>query len=294
MDSSRENNIDNELMSILQNMKENSFTRSVLKPLFLALKYQKVDFYGGPYENGKDLVCWRKDEFDFTELGVVQVKRYKVTARSSGNTTFCDIVNQLQQAAEHSIPYIDGHMYFPTSIYFVTPYPLDTRALQSRFEGFNSLRNGRVKIIDGNVLASSIRRYLPEVAAKLLGAEFSIKNELYPKLTNQALIDALNIRNPVDVKIIYNDLELCLGRINTRFFYRIKPNDSVVTIHANLLGADSIINNLNQIENRLNFNLFKDSKEKLRKISGESFDSNQSIKEIISKKRHWKINLRDL
>ena len=38
----------------IQNLKEDDYSKTILKPLFEAMSFSRVDFVGGPYEGGKD------------------------------------------------------------------------------------------------------------------------------------------------------------------------------------------------------------------------------------------------
>lgn len=44
-------------LNALKEMHEDDFTKSIIKPLFEAMGYMRVDFNGGPYERGKDLIA---------------------------------------------------------------------------------------------------------------------------------------------------------------------------------------------------------------------------------------------
>lgn len=41
-------------------MHEDDFTKNILKPLFEAMGYDRVDFNGGPFERGRDLIAQKK------------------------------------------------------------------------------------------------------------------------------------------------------------------------------------------------------------------------------------------
>ncbi|HBK4626537.1 TPA: hypothetical protein LLS57_005918, partial [Klebsiella michiganensis] len=44
-------------LKAMQTLKEDDFSKSVLKPLFESMSFSRVDFVGGPYEHGKDLIA---------------------------------------------------------------------------------------------------------------------------------------------------------------------------------------------------------------------------------------------
>ena len=155
----------------IQQLTEYDLTIELLIPLFHALGYPKIDYNGGPYEEGKDIICWRKDEFEDLELLVCQVKKYKPTAAASDNNSFHEVVSQLQQACEKKVPYTDGNKYKPNKIIFITPYSVDARALTTRFEKYQELKSHGVKIIDGQKLISLCNSKIPPQLDKILGLE---------------------------------------------------------------------------------------------------------------------------
>ena len=57
-----------ELIRAFQEMKENALSQGILVPLFRAFGYPQVEFHGGPDEQGKDIICWRRDHLDEIEL----------------------------------------------------------------------------------------------------------------------------------------------------------------------------------------------------------------------------------
>ena len=122
-------NVEKSLLETIQGYKEAYLTIHFINPLLKTLGYTKIDYHGGPYEEGKDIICWGSDELEHTVLAVTQVKKFKPTAKSSGGQNFSEVVNQLQQAIEKKIPNVDGLKYLPTIVYFITPFQVDTRAL---------------------------------------------------------------------------------------------------------------------------------------------------------------------
>jgi hypothetical protein len=69
----------NHIISKLQVMPENEVSKKIIMPLLGALGYHKVEFFGGPSEEGKDIVCWDYDKMGDLKLIVAQVKHFKFT-----------------------------------------------------------------------------------------------------------------------------------------------------------------------------------------------------------------------
>jgi hypothetical protein len=128
------------LVSKLQQLSEEALTRDVVEPLLKSFGFSGIDRHGGPYEVGKDVVAWKLNELGERELAVVQVKLAAPGAKADSKNSFGGLITQLQQAAETPVEYTDGQTYFPAHVYFITPAKVNTRALQSRFHGFQTLR----------------------------------------------------------------------------------------------------------------------------------------------------------
>lgn len=202
----------------LQALTEADLTKRFLVPLFKNFGFDRVDYYGGQYEGGKDLICWRNDELKMVELAVVQVKKYKPTVPSADTKSFSEIVTQLQQASEKKIPNIDGIEYQPSLLYFVTPYTIDTRALQSRFEAYSSLKPRRVKIIDGPLLIDLLSQKLEPLYRNLVGKNVLMQTNLMNNLTNADLLAALEAKYEKDISSFYCDLDFGFGNVSTSLF----------------------------------------------------------------------------
>jgi hypothetical protein len=207
------------LLDALQSIKEEELTTQVLQPLLVALGYKSVDYHGGPYEEGKDLICQKTDEFGDPALTVVQVKRYRATvaARKGAGDTFSELVTQLAQAAEKSIPTLNGPV-LPSQVLLITPYPINTRSLQSRFERYEELRHRKLKILDGTKLADLLLQHLPEVASRYGASGDVVAALMDEQLTNLPLMNALCSETRKPISQFYTDIDFSLGRWTTKLF----------------------------------------------------------------------------
>lgn len=219
------------LMEKLTKLKENELTQKTLIPLFRALGFDKVDYHGGPYEEGKDTICWRSDELGLLEVAVAQVKKFKPSPSASSKESFTEVVSQLQQCIEKEIPSTEGLSYKPSIVYFVTPYQIDTRALQSRFEGYSALKQRGVKIIDGPMLAKLLIDKLPKIVSELIGNEVAINDILAVGLSNSDLLNALNISADKNISSYYSHLEFGVGRITSSLFFSLKFHPNIQNMH---------------------------------------------------------------
>lgn len=221
-----EKNQHSRILVRIQNMLEVEFTKDVLIPLFENMSYQ-VEYYGGAYEQGKDLICWRTDEFDDKELTLIQVKKVKASAAARSDRSFSEIVTQLQQAKESTVGLADGTKRSPSFIFFITPYEINTRALETRFQSVAGLRTDGIKIYDGAKIVTQIIKRLPQLALILAGPDFAVHKSLKSNFSNADLLSALNYTKERDISDFYCDLDFGVGKITTKFFFNLEfaPKD---------------------------------------------------------------------
>lgn len=232
--------IDDILEQKLCELSEKKLTEDVLIPLFKSFGYFKVDYHGGPYEKGKDLICLKIDEIGEVELSVVQVKLYKPSAKAADTKSFTEIINQLRVASETPVPHTDGKEYIPSTTYFVTPYNISTRSLDSRFKGFSDMKYRRIKIIDGSILVNYLKNKLPDIVNRLIGDDILIKNHINTELLNKELFSALNIDHLKGADEYYIDLEFGVGDWTTKFFFSVSLEPSEVDVEYSIEQYDRL------------------------------------------------------
>ena len=227
-EKSRHNNStrDDVLLSKIQAMSESDFTFAVLVPLFKTMGYQ-VDYHGGPNEGGKDLICRKITDFDLQEICVVQVKKTTASAAAASNNSFAGIVTQLQQALEKKVPSLSGQEQTPNYVYFITPYEINTRSLETRFEAVKTLSARGIRILDGRLVVTAILSRLPDLAASLCGQDFLIKEKTLSNISNEDLLSALNYSNEKRVADFYCDLDFGVGKVTTKFFFSLDFDPTV-------------------------------------------------------------------
>lgn len=206
------------LVKTLQKLKERDLTSKILVPLFKAMGYQKVEFTCGADEDGKDLICWRTDEIGDHVATAVQVKRYKPSKIAADKRGFAELVTQLAQAAESSLPRLDMPPQLPSYVYFVTPFPVDTQALRKRFLAVEALRTRNLRIIDGIKLAHLVADKLPDYLRNVIGIDTELRDAIKRQLNNQILLDALHFPRRHEVEAFYTDLDFAMGHPTIRAF----------------------------------------------------------------------------
>jgi hypothetical protein len=203
----------------LQAIPENQLTRDIIIPLLKSLGFDKAEFFGGPSEEGKDIVFWEKDRFDDNKLYVAQVKHFKFTNAAADERGLQTIVNQLTQCFLRKLPYTDLTMHLPSEVHLITSYPVDTKTLMTRFSEYTQLRDQQIKIIDGIKLAELIIKHQPEKIKDLLGLDFEINAKTQPFINNRILLSALGSQEYKDLKAIHTDIDFSLGKVSTILFF---------------------------------------------------------------------------
>ncbi|MBO2649042.1 restriction endonuclease [Shewanella algae] len=65
----------------LSSYKEDDFTKEIIAPLFEAMGYQRVEFNGGPFERGRDLIATikippnRKPKIIYVQSKKLEIKK---------------------------------------------------------------------------------------------------------------------------------------------------------------------------------------------------------------------------
>ncbi len=152
-------------------LKEDDFSREVLVPLFHAMGYRDVRFYGGGVlEQGKDLIMWREEPIRGRVNTASVVKMTPIT----GKTTTGVVVTQLREAFGKT--YLDPATAQPIRVndsLVVTPFEI-TKEGTFTLEGLvsNEPFAAQVTYVDGTRLWELIDKYLGSklLLSRLLGA----------------------------------------------------------------------------------------------------------------------------
>jgi hypothetical protein len=216
---------DAKLLSAIQEMSEEAFTKDVLRPLFHKLGYHKVEYNGGVYEEGKDLICLKKDEIGDLFVLVVQVKKTRASALASSGRSYSEIISQLEAAACEPVLLDDGREAYANGVWFVTPYPIDSRTRATRRRGTSELQKQNTKIVDGARVIELMREHLPELCLKCGVATIDWTSALKQDLSNDPLMRALESRSSRSLADFHTDIDFRLARdsCKTFFFGRFTP-----------------------------------------------------------------------
>lgn len=270
------------IMLKLQSISENKLTNEIIIPLLESMRYLRVEFYGGPNEHGKDILCWEYDRFDELKLTVAQVKHFGFTSSASGKNSFQTVFNQLTQCFSENLPYNDGTAHLPNDALLISTYPIETKTLKSRLLG--QPWSEKVTIIDGLKLVDLLVKHRPDLVKRIVGINLDIQISLESTLNNETLLKSLGYLERKSIKELYVGINFSLGRRTTELFFqcefnpiikveRIEPEDwEKFKENCSLLfeefGSEFLVNSFGECEKR-----FKNEKTKFasnNRKSGES------------------------
>jgi hypothetical protein len=103
-------------------LKEDDFSREILKPLFESMGYERVDFNGGPYERGRDLIAQRRIPPN-KEMYVVYVQSKKIgdIQNTKDAAKLSQLLHQLRQCCTGEITNSEGQRITPSQVYLACP-----------------------------------------------------------------------------------------------------------------------------------------------------------------------------
>ncbi|MCY1293202.1 hypothetical protein D9M69_435350 [compost metagenome] len=114
----------------IRNIHEDEFSKKIVVPLLRRMGYQFVDFNGGSYEEGKDIIATKISEFQELEVTAIQSKMLQTKRLKQSSQKFGEIAHQLKLCLTKRIPCSDGFSRLPTKTILITPFEIDTRHLK--------------------------------------------------------------------------------------------------------------------------------------------------------------------
>ena len=204
----------------LQKIQENKLTREFIIPLLDAMGFHNITHSGGPSEEGKDIIFWDRDKLGEIKLYESQVKRFKFSAKASDDKGLQTIINQLINCFRREIIYTDKSHHFPTEVWLITPFEIDTKTLQSVFGTYTYLKDQQIIIIDGIKLSKLLIQHKPDLVKSLLGIRADINSKISPTLNNKVLLTAIGFHENKDLKSIYTDIDFSIGKLTTKLFFK--------------------------------------------------------------------------
>jgi len=200
------------IQKAMQSLSEDDFSKRILMVLLEKIGYQNIEFNGGPYEEGKDVIAQFGGGLGQSEIHVFQSKKYKSQKSSLSRQQFSEYTYQLRQCIDKPIHLKDGTKRRPNKAFFVTPYPVDARHLKEQFE---SLSIPNIEVVDGNSLAQLILKHWPSFSTDTSSdVEIAINPDIREVL-NSELKSALHIKETKNYSEYYSDLNFFVGGIES-------------------------------------------------------------------------------
>lgn len=200
------------ILKTMQELTEDDFSRNILMVLLEKIGYRNVEFNGGPYEQGKDIIACYPTGLGKDEIHVFQSKKFKSNRTTASRQNFSEYIYQLNQCIQKSISLQDGSKRRPNKVFFVTPYQIDSRHLEEQFE---SLSLPNIEVIDGGSLTDSILEHWPSFTADIISdVEIAISPAI-EEILNIELNNALHIKQHKKYAEYYSDLNFFVGEIDS-------------------------------------------------------------------------------
>lgn len=209
-------------LDALRTFREDDFSRSILKPLFEAMGFDRVDFNGGPYEKGRDLIAQRRmPPKRGWQVTYIQSKKIGNIQNSSSAAKLSQLIHQLRQCCLGETINSEGERITPADVILACPEQISNRLteeIQSQLFGMPI----KVYLYDGPLILSDIKEYKPE----LLDLLTSIKEKLTSKgealSSNKELLAALKSTSKINIKNCYSDLQFFVGSFDSNLLLHLE------------------------------------------------------------------------
>lgn len=201
-------------LKALQGMKEDDFTKNIIKPLFEAMGFYRVDFYGGPYESGKDLIAFYQVPLKKPLAYAIQSKKIGEGANTSEKAILGDLIFQLRQCFLKTIKLHDGTEIKADEVYLASPYQINLRLINEIHELLNH-QDKSIEILDGPMVIAKLKEFKPDLLESLLSVKDKLQEQEVNSLKNIELMSALNQRSAIHELNCYSDLAFFMGTIDS-------------------------------------------------------------------------------
>ncbi|MEE2732609.1 MAG: hypothetical protein VYA55_17445 [Pseudomonadota bacterium] len=201
----------------LESLKEDDFSKRIVKPLLEAMGYTRVCFYGGPYEKGRDIIATLDKPMSSTPyVTYIQSKKVgKLGKPSQDAPEFTRLLHQLRQAVGTELTLMDGLKKRPDEVYLAFPEKMDQR-FKDEVESQLFDLHPRIEPIDGVRIIELIHKHKPE----LLEVITPIGDLLTPDIDSESLNknelnEALQDFTDQELEKYYCDLAFFVGAFDS-------------------------------------------------------------------------------
>lgn len=223
--------VNEKYLSALCEMHEDDFTKKILKPLFEAMGYKRVDFNGGPYERGRDLIAQRKiPPRESMHVTYIQSKKIGKNQNTESAAKYTKLVHQLRQCCTEEITDMEGNKLKADEIYIASPEQITNRFMEE-IESQLFENNTKVHPYDGVRIISDIKEYKPELLDLLTDIKDKLTDKNFLSLGSDELLSALKNVSKINIDEFYSDLSFFVGSV-----------DSNLLLHLNLEAIGNVLN----------------------------------------------------
>ena len=204
------------ILDTIQKLSEDDFSKNILIPLLEKIGYEKIEFNGGSYEQGKDIIARLPTALGKEEIHVFQSKKFKPKRSTASRQNFAEYIYQLNQCIIKPIALSSDSRRRPNKVFFVTPFHIDSRHLEEQFEVL-SLPN--IEVLDGEHLADNILKHWPSFANDIIPDAEIATTPAPEEILNIELNNALNIAEQKKYTEYYNDLNFFVGEVDSSLVF---------------------------------------------------------------------------
>lgn len=204
----------------LQSLKEDDLSQRIIKPLFESMGCYRVDFHGGAYEEGKDIIAYTRAPLE-DHVSVIQTKKIGDGKATNDKVIIGNLIFQLQQCYLIDIPLHNGKVKKPDSVILASPYKVGSRLLKEIHSHLTMMKN-EIKLLDGPMLVDLIKENNPSLLNSIMGLERKIFVQDTFQLQNLELMKALNMEYSIEKINCYNDLAFFMGSIDSHYLLKSK------------------------------------------------------------------------
>lgn len=217
-------------LDAMQALPEDEFSKKIIKPLFEAMGFDRVDFHGGPYEHGKDLIAHAKVPFGSSMIYVIQTKKIGEGSGTKDKVTLSNLIVQLRQCFDKKIPLHDGTSRKPNFVMLASPFAINSRLLEEVHE-LLMYPDKNIQLFDGPRVIEEILAHKPSLLDSIITIKDKVLLNDIAQLNNLELIKAIHQENSIDELNCYNDLAFFMGSVDSNILLDSNFSFSPMPLH---------------------------------------------------------------
>lgn len=246
---------DDLLIQKLSALEENDFSRDVLIPLFGSMGYDRVEFYGGVLERGRDLVATRRLPPRSTPyVHLIQSKRIATIAPRVKAPEFSRLLHQLRQCCTGTILAHDGSSLSVDEVTLACPEVMPQRLLDEIASQLRDMPR-MVRIYDGPQILAHIREYCPGLLERFSTVRDRLIALRPTDLSNQELLSVLAANDAPELTTFYCDLGFFVGSVDSHFLLHLRAQIDTHFVSVAPARWTAVASQLSETERRFGFKL---------------------------------------